>query len=111
MLDAFKLIGKLGEIKDKMKEVKERLQYIKIIHETEDGLIKVYATATKEIKKIEINENMLVPVAKKDLEEKLVKALNDTISKCDKEGKKETKESLKGSLPNIPGLNIDNLPI
>ncbi len=54
MFDALKLIGKFSEIKDKMKDVKQRLQFVEIIHETEDGLITVYATAAKEIKKIEL---------------------------------------------------------
>ncbi|MBT3301490.1 MAG: hypothetical protein HN600_03070 [Bacteroidetes bacterium] len=111
MFDAFKLIGKFSEIKDKMKDVKQRLQFVEIIHETEDRLITVYATAAKKIKKIELNENMLLPSEKKQLEQKLVVAINDTIAKCDKEGKAATKEALKGSLPDIPGLDIENLPI
>lgn len=111
MFDAFKLIGKLSEIKDKMKDVKQRLQFVEITHQTEDGLIKVYATAAREIKKIDINENMLLPVAKIELEKKLVAAINETLAICDKEGKAATKEALKGSLPDIPGLDIENLPI
>lgn len=111
MFDAFKMIGKLGEIKDQMKEVKERLKFVGIEHESEDGLIKVYVNAVKDVKKIEINENMLNPAAKADLEQKLVETLNQALQKADEKGKAETKEALKGSLPDIPGLDPDNLPI
>ncbi|MFC2113991.1 YbaB/EbfC family nucleoid-associated protein [Bacteroidota bacterium] len=111
MFDTFKLLGKLSEIKDKMKDVKQRLQFVEVIHETDDSLIKVYANAVKEIKKIEINENMITPMAKTDLEERLKNAINETLKKCDILGKAETKEALAGSLPDIPGLDLDNLPI
>jgi len=111
MFDMFKMLGKLSEIKDKVKEVKEELKFVNIIHESEDGLIKIYLNATKEIKKIEINENMILPAAKTDLEEKLVRELNLAFEKADREGKARTKEALKGSIPDIPGLDLDNLPI
>jgi DNA-binding protein YbaB len=111
MFDTFKLLGKLSEIKDKMNDVKQRLQFVEVVHNTDDGLITIYATAAKEIKKVELNENMLLPSEKESLQEKLQKAINDTLVKCDIEGKKATKEALQGSLPDIPGLDIDNLPI
>lgn len=111
MFDTFRLLGKLSEIKDKMKDVKQRLQFVEVIHRTDDGLITVYATASKEIKKIDLNENLLLPSEKNTLEEKLVHAINDTIVKCDQEGKAATKEALKGTLPDIPGLDLENLPI
>lgn len=111
MFDTFKLIGKLSEIKDKMKDVKQRLQFVEIIHESDDGLIKIYANAVKEIKKIEINEHMITPMAKADLEERVKNEINETLKKCDAEGKAATKEALKGSLPDIPGLDLENLPI
>ena len=111
MFDTFKLLGKLGEIKEKMNEVKEQLRFVKIEHQSDDGLITVYATAAKEIRKIDINENMLAPSSKEDLGQKLVEAINQTLAKCDEKGKAETKEALKGSIGNIPGLDLDNLPI
>lgn len=111
MLDAMKLFGRMGEIKDKIKEVKEELKFVKIVHESDDGLIKIYLDALKEIKKIELNSNMLTPDSKEDLEVRLVKEVNTAFKKADEVGKAKTKEALKGTLPDIPGLDLDNLPL
>ena len=111
MFDAMKMLGKLGEIKQKAKLVKEKLKSIEITESSEDQLVKVVMTADKSIKRIEINENLLNLQAKNDLEEKIVEALNIGYKSAEKRSQEELKENLKDSLPDIPGLDLENLPI
>lgn len=110
MFDAFKLMGKFGEIKDKMKEMKEQLPFIPVYEETEDQKIKVYATADKSIKKIEIDDSLLGAENKENLQVQLVEILNKTKAQAEQKSKEETKKRLEGVLPDMPGLDMDNLP-
>lgn len=110
MFDALKMMGKMGEIKETVASVKNELKFLKITHESDDGLIKIYLDGNKELKKIDINPNMIHAAAKDDLEKRLVEELNLALNKASDEGKKLTKEAIKEHLPDIPGLDPDNLP-
>lgn len=109
MLDTFKIMGKLGEAKTKISELKDRLPFMGITEETADGLIKVSVSADKVIRRLEINENMLYPTAKSDLEAKLQETINAAIKKADLMYKDELKKTLQGVLPDMPGVDLSSI--
>ena len=106
MLDTFKIMAKLGEAKTKINELKDRLPFMGITEESADGLIKIAVSADRVIRRLEINENMLLPVAKADLEAKLQETINAAIIKADLMYKDELKKTLEGVLPDVPGVDL-----
>jgi DNA-binding protein YbaB len=58
------------------------------------------------VRRLEINENMLLPLAKTDLEAKLQETINAAIAKADAMYKDELKKTLEGVLPDVPGVDL-----
>jgi len=109
MFDMFKIFGKLGDLKDKMSEVKDTLKQIEIKY-TDDLLeIDVIATADKTIRTIQINDRLFLEDKKSELQQKIVQAINNTIAICNNKAQQITKEKLKDVIPDIPGFDINNL--
>jgi DNA-binding protein YbaB len=106
MLDTFKIMAKLGEAKTRINELKDRLPFMGITEESPDGLIKVSVSADKVIRRLEINENMLLPLAKADLEAKLQETINAAIIKAEQMYKDELKKNLEEVLPDVPGVDL-----
>jgi nucleoid-associated protein EbfC len=109
MFDMFKIMAKLSTVKGKLKEVKEKLPFIGITEESTDGYIKVAITAEKEIKVLEINEILLQPSAKKELEEKLKETLNIAIQKAEEKNKEEVKKAIESEFPELAGIDLASL--
>lgn len=110
MMDMFNILGKLGEVKSKMQEVKEKLPFIKVEAISFDQSIKVIATADKKIQSIEIDDSLLSGEKKDQLQEELKETINEALLKAGAKAKEEMKTNLEGTIPNIPGLDFDNLP-
>lgn len=110
-MDMFNIMGKLAEAKEKMEEAKEKLPFIEVVEYSEDYSIKVLATANKEIKSIEIKNELLDPAQKDNLQEKLKEVINAVMEKAGDKAKEEMKKNLEGVIPNIPGIDLGNLPI
>jgi nucleoid-associated protein EbfC len=109
MFDTFKMMAKLGEAKTKINEMKDRLPFIEITEESPEGLIRVTVSADKVIRQLEINENMLLPAAKSDIESRLKETINAAIVKAELLYKEEMKKSLEGVIPDIPGFDMGSL--
>jgi DNA-binding YbaB/EbfC family protein len=95
------MFGKLGEMKKKANEMKERLAEAR--HEGESSGIKVVCDGTKNVNFIHIPDLYLEPARKEELEEKLKEALNEAGAKADKVMKEEM-SSLAGPLSGMLGL-------
>jgi len=109
MFDLFKMMGKFGEIKEKMQKVRDRLSEMEIEEWSDDHLIRITVTASKRIKNIEISPNLLVASAKTDLEKRITDIINTVLDKAEKISKEEIKKEMEGSIPDIPGLDLKNL--
>ncbi|MGE8291858.1 MAG: YbaB/EbfC family nucleoid-associated protein, partial [Sphingobacterium sp.] len=66
------MFDKLFQAQQKAEEIKKRLDTISVSGEAEGGLIRVVATANKEIKEITIDPVFLSNADKEELEELLV---------------------------------------
>lgn len=100
--DLMGMMGKLKEAQQKIEETKQRLNHILIDETSSDGTIKVTMTANREIKSLEIKEELLDD--KEQLEDYLVLTLNKAIEKATKINEAELAAAAKEGLPNIPGL-------
>ena len=71
------MMGKLQEAQKKVEETKQRLNTVLIDEQSADGLLKLTITANREIKNLEIAEELLQD--KEQLEDYLILTLNKDI--------------------------------
>ncbi|WP_299685364.1 YbaB/EbfC family nucleoid-associated protein [uncultured Dokdonia sp.] len=102
--DMMGLMGKLQEAKAKAEATKERLKTVLVDEQSNDGLLKITATANGRIKEIEVSENLLQD--KEQLEDYLILTLNKALEKAQNIHDTEMGAVAKEGIPNIPGMDL-----
>ena len=110
MNDMFNMMGKLSEVKDKMEEIRSELPYIQLQEVSDDGLVTVDFTADKQIQQVHVDQQLLTAEKQETLQHQITETVNAAMEKASATYKAKLKEDLQGVLPNIPGLDIENLP-
>lgn len=98
------MMGKLQETQKKVEETKQRLNTVLIDEQTADGLLKITVTANREVKNLEISEELLQD--KEQLEDYLVLTLNKALTRAGAINEAELAAVAKDGMPNIPGLDL-----
>lgn len=98
------MMSKLKEAQKKVEETKKRLDTVFVDGESGDGLVIVTTTANREIKNIAIDDSIIND--KEALEDYLILAINDAISKATAINEQEMAIAAKDGMPNIPGLDL-----
>ncbi|MCH8903821.1 MAG: YbaB/EbfC family nucleoid-associated protein [Bacteroidetes bacterium] len=98
------ILGKLGEMKEKMAEVKEKLNHVTVTGEAGDGKVRVTANGNRKLTEINIYESLVKEGAKVNLERLILEASNNALDQAEEINESEMKKAAKGLLPNIPGL-------
>jgi DNA-binding YbaB/EbfC family protein len=102
--DMMGMMGKLQEAQKKVEATKERLKTVYVEHKSNDHLICVRLTADREIKSIDIDEQLL---SDKDmLEDYLILHVNKAIEKATNIYDTELAAVAKEGMPNIPGMDM-----
>jgi len=96
------MMGKLQEAKQKMEDVKDKLDQIIVVGEAQG--IKVSLTANKLVTNIDIPQMILDDGDKDQVEDLLIMALNRGLENAENVAQSEGASLMKGILPNIPGL-------
>jgi len=102
--DLSEMMGKLKEAQQKIEETKKRLNTVIVEGVSSNGKIKVTANANREIKSIDIADDLIKE--KEALEDYLIIALNNTLEKANKINEAEMAAAAKDGLPDIPGLDM-----
>jgi DNA-binding YbaB/EbfC family protein len=102
--DMMGMMNKLKETQEKVEATKERLKTVLIDEQSQDGLLKITITATREIKNISIADELLED--KEQLEDYLVLTMNKAISKATDIQETELAAVAKDGMPDIPGLDM-----
>tara|TARA_R110002073_G_scaffold40547_5_gene115058 strand:+ start:169538 stop:169861 length:324 start_codon:yes stop_codon:yes gene_type:complete len=97
------MMQKLKDAQKKVEETKVRLNTIMVDGSAHSGAVKVSITANREIKAIAISDELLAD--KEALEDYLILALNDAISKATRINEAELAAAAKDGMPNIPGMD------
>lgn len=92
------MFDKLLQAQQKAEEIKKRLDVISVSAEVQGGLIRIDATANKEIRQISIDQVFLSNADKEELEELLVVAVNKVLVQADKVSASEMESVTKGML-------------
>lgn len=98
------MMNKLQETQKKVEETKERLKNVSLQESTTDDLLKITISATREIKQIEIADELLED--KEQLEDYLILTLNKAIQKANDMHEAEIAAVAKQGMPNIPGMDM-----
>jgi len=102
--DMMNMMGKLKETQRKIEETKKRLDTVLIDEKSNDGLIKITMTANRNIKSIDIADDLLGD--KEQLEDYLILTLNKAIQRATQINEAELAAVAKDGMPNIPGLDM-----
>ena len=102
--DLMGMMGKIKETQKKVEETKKRLDSVLIDEQSTDGKLKITLTANREIRSLEINDDLLGD--KEHLEDCLVVTLNKAIAKASTISEAELSAVAKEGMPNIPGLDL-----
>lgn len=98
------MMGKLQEAQKKVEETKQRLNSVLIDEQSADGLLKVTVTANREIRSLEVNDELLSD--KEQLEDYLILTLNKALEKAGAINEAELAAAAKDGMPNIPGMDL-----
>lgn len=98
------MMGKLQETQAKVEETKKRLSSVTLQEKTSDDLLKITLTADREIKNLEIDDELLED--KEQLEDYLVLTLNKAIKRATDLYDGELAKVACEGMPNIPGLGL-----
>ncbi|NJY62684.1 YbaB/EbfC family nucleoid-associated protein [Salinimicrobium sp. CDJ15-81-2] len=101
--DMMGMMNKIKETQRKVEETKERLKTVLLDEQSADGLLKVTITASREIKNIEIADELLQD--KEQLEDYLVLTLNKAVARATEVNETELAAVAKEGMPDIPGMN------
>ena len=103
-MDMMGMMNKLNETQEKVEATKERLKTVMIDEQSQDGLLKVTVTATREVKSISIADELLED--KEQLEDYLILTINKAITRATEVQDAELGAVAKGGMPDIPGLDM-----
>lgn len=106
MFDMMKMMGKLGEVKQKMAEAQEKIAQLEATGESGAGMVKATVTGNKKLIGLEIDPSLLNPSDAVMLKDLIVAAVNTAQQNAEDLAKSEMKKNTEGLLPNIPGLDL-----
>ena len=93
------LFNKLQEAQQQMNEGKQKLANKTVDGDAGDGAVKVTVTGNREVKMISIDNQLLSPERKEELEDLLITALNRALQNAEK----MWEEEMKGLAGNMLG--------
>lgn len=102
--DIMGMMGKIKETQKKVEETKERLNFVTVSENSQDGFLKMTMTANRKLKSIDISEELFQD--KEQLEDYLILYLNKLIKKASDIHETELAAVAKEGMPNIPGLDL-----
>ena len=105
MVNIGNMMKQAQELQKKMAEAQEKLNSIEVEGASGGGVVKVFATAKGEIKRISLDQSLLTPEDKEITEDLIVAAINDAKQKGEVAAEEEMK-NLTGGLPLPPGMKL-----
>src|SRR4051812_1379047 len=109
MFDMMGMMGKAKEMQAKLQQAKEGLANITATGEAGAGMVKATVNGQHQVLKIEIDRDLVKPEETEMLQDLCVAAVNKAMQEVSEKAKVEMKKATEGILPNIPGLDFNNL--
>jgi DNA-binding YbaB/EbfC family protein len=93
-------LDKLKDFKKNAEEAKQRLDTITVEGVAGSDLVRVVATASKQIVSVDISESVLRTALKPDIDKLVKEAVTDALNQAERVAESE----MRNIMPNIPGL-------
>jgi len=94
----------LYQLQKKAKEVQRELKNTEVEAASVDGLVSIVFSADQKIKEVKIDESLLVPEKKRELEEKIVRVTSEGLSRVQAVAAERTKGLMSDMGINLPGM-------
>ncbi|CAN5285092.1 YbaB/EbfC family nucleoid-associated protein [soil metagenome] len=98
------LMGKLGEMQQRMEDMKKRLDTITVIGEAGNGLVKATATGNRKLVNLQISPELLEENDAEALEDLITVAVNRALEQAEKLAEAESTAMGRDMLPGFPGM-------
>jgi len=105
MVNIGNMMKQAQELQKKMASVQEKLNSIEVEGRSGGGMVKVIATAKGDIKRIMIDDSLMIKEEKDMTEDLIVAAINDAKQKGEEASKEEMK-SVTGGIGFPPGMKL-----
>lgn len=103
--DMAKMMKKAQEMQGKMTQIQDDLEQVEVNAEAGAGLVKITSNAKGQVKSLEIDPSILVASEKEVVEDLIVAALNEAMTKGQEAKQKELSKLTEGlNLP--PGMKL-----
>ncbi|MEP2025351.1 MAG: YbaB/EbfC family nucleoid-associated protein [Reichenbachiella sp.] len=109
MFDMMKMMGKVKEVQEKMKEAQSTLSQIEVEGESGAGLIKATVNGQKKVIKVTIDDSLVNSADKEIVQDLIVAAINKAMEEADLLAKEHIQKQTEGMMPNIPGFDLGNM--
>jgi hypothetical protein len=109
MFDMMKMMGKMKEVQDRLRQAQDNLASLRISGEAGGGMVKAVVNGKKQLISVDIDPALLKADDKVVVQDLVVAAVNKASAEAEVRAKEELKKSTEGLLPNIPGLDLGNL--
>jgi DNA-binding YbaB/EbfC family protein len=109
MFDMMKMMGKMKEVQDRLRQAQDSLASLRIAGEAGGGMVKAVVNGKKQLISVDIDPALLKADDKIVVQDLVVAAVNKASTEAEVRAKEELKKSTEGLLPNIPGLDLGNL--
>ncbi len=104
-----KMMGKMKEVQQRMKEAQDNLVHIKASGEAGGGMVHAVVNGKKQVIAIDIDPLILKAEDKVLVQDLVVAAVNKASEEADMLAKEQLKKATDGLLPNIPGMDLSSL--
>jgi DNA-binding YbaB/EbfC family protein len=109
MLDMMKMLGRMKEVQARLQQAQNNLVHLKATGEAGGGMVKATANGKKQLLQIEIDTTLLKAEDQTILQDLIVAAVNKALDEAEQLAREELRKSTEGLLPDIPGLDLNNL--
>jgi len=103
------MMGRIQEMQDRLKEVREQLDSVIVESEAGGGMVRVKANANRKILKITLDPDIIDKEDPEMMSDLITAAVNKALEMAEEKGREELQNATKGVLPNIPGLDLSKL--
>ncbi len=103
MFDMMKMLGKMKEVQEKVRQVHDSMKDLRITGEAAAGMVKATMDGQKRLLSIEIDPNLNDRQIIQDL---IVAAVNAAMEQVDAKTREVLHRETQGLVPNIPGLDL-----
>ena len=109
MLDMAKMMGKLREMQDAMKQAQENLENIRATGESGAGMVVATVNGKKKLLGLQVDPDLVRSEDREMMQDLIVAAVNKALENVELKAAEELRKSTEGMLPNIPGLDFSKM--